>query len=83
MADATERTALERHLAEGHPNLLGEGHGTMFGRSPLPRDLSPVPTEWLLAVHDANHAAVFAEHGADDWLMRHRHPEHETAGEAP
>ncbi len=67
---ADERATLEEHLRRRHPNLLGEGHDTRVGRSPLPRDLSGVPWSWLLAVHDAAHAGLWCRHAADDWLVR-------------
>lgn len=66
----SERDVLIRHLREAHPNLLGAGHDTMFGRSSLPEDLTQVPTGWLLAVHDANHAGLYRDHRDDDWLTR-------------
>jgi hypothetical protein len=74
-ADPGERGALERHLRRHHPNLLGEGHDTRIGRSPLPRDLAEVPFGWLLAVHDASHAGLWSAHDADDWLVRDADPD--------
>ena len=60
-----DRLALVRHLREAHANLLTES-GT-----PLPRSgLSAVPTELLLAIHEANHAPLYRAHGGDDWLAR-------------
>lgn len=68
MTESTDRAALEAHLRDAHPNLLGEGHRSRVSRSPLPRDLASVSYGWLLAVHDANHELLFRNHQDDDWL---------------
>lgn len=70
MPDADDRVTLEAHLRDAHPNLLGEGHGSRVSRSPLPRDLTSVAYDWLLAVHDANHELLFRNHDGDEWLAR-------------
>lgn len=79
---ADERGMLLRHLRAHHPNLIGAGNRVRIGFTPLPDTLSRVPLEWLLAVHEANHAGLYVEHADDDWLCRHLRDETEELPEA-
>jgi hypothetical protein len=61
---------LRRHIRDAHPNLLGHPD-TFMGYAPLPNSgLSEVPSEWLFAIHEANHAGLYRQHLSDEWLPK-------------
>lgn len=54
---------LRHHIRESHRNLL---EPVVDG--PLPADdLSSVPPDVLIAIHQANHMGLWSPHAIDDW----------------
>jgi hypothetical protein len=67
---ADETLQLRRHIRDAHPNLLGDPT-SRIAYGPLPQSgLSEVPSEWLYAIHQANHAGLYRPHLDDEWLVR-------------
>jgi hypothetical protein len=68
--DADEALRLRQHIRDAHPNLLGDPTSFMAYRVLPESGPTEVPSEWLYAIHEANHAGLYRQHLNDEWLPK-------------